>query len=250
MSGLQIAGIAGLPEIVPGTDLASVIHAASAASGTPLADGDVLVVTSKIVSQAEGRTVELSDVVPSPFAVEWSAQWDKDAAVTEIVLREAKRVVRQIGPILITETHHGFVCANSGVDQSSSGAHGRAVLLPVDPDASARRIRDGLKALGVEVAVIISDTFGRAWREGQTDIAIGVAGIQPILSYIGQVDPHGHEFRVQALCVADELAGAAELVKGNLSRVPVALIRGYEWEADDTATIAPVLRDQTRDLFR
>ncbi|MBU6315919.1 MAG: coenzyme F420-0:L-glutamate ligase, partial [Acidobacteria bacterium] len=129
MSGLQIAGIAGLPEIVPGTDLASVIHAASAASGTPLADGDVLVVTSKIVSKAEGRTVELSDVVPSPFAVEWSAQWEKDAAVTEIVLREAKRVVRQIGPILITETHHGFVCANSGVDQSSSGAHGRAVLL-------------------------------------------------------------------------------------------------------------------------
>lgn len=250
MSGLQVVGVAGLPEIVPGTDLATVIHAAAAAEGTPLLDGDVLVVTSKIVSKAEGRTVELADVVPSPFAVEWSAQWDKDAAVTEIVLREAKRVVRQIGPILITETHHGFVCANSGVDQSSSGAHGRAVLLPVDPDASARAIRAGLKALGADVAVIISDTFGRAWREGQTDIAIGVAGIQPILSYIGQVDPHGHEFRVQALCVADELAGAAELVKGNLSRVPVAMVRGYGWEPDDTATIAPVLRDQTRDLFR
>lgn len=250
MSGLQVVGVAGLPEIVPGTDLAAVIHAAAAAEGTPLLDGDVLVVTSKIVSKAEGRTVELADVVPSPFAVEWSAQWDKDAAVTEIVLREAKRVVRQIGPILITETHHGFVCANSGVDQSSSGAHGRAVLLPVDPDASARAIRAGLKALGADVAVIISDTFGRAWREGQTDIAIGVAGIQPILSYIGQVDPHGHEFRVQALCVADELAGAAELVKGNLSRVPVAMVRGYGWEPDDTATIAPVLRDQTRDLFR
>jgi coenzyme F420-0:L-glutamate ligase/coenzyme F420-1:gamma-L-glutamate ligase len=250
VSGLQVVGVAGLPEIVPGTDLAAVIHAAAAAEGTPLLDGDVLVVTSKIVSKAEGRTVELADVVPSPFAVEWSAQWDKDAAVTEIVLREAKRVVRQIGPILITETHHGFVCANSGVDQSSSGAHGRAVLLPVDPDASARVIRAGLKALGADVAVIISDTFGRAWREGQTDIAIGVAGIQPILSYIGQVDPHGHEFRVQALCVADELAGAAELVKGNLSRVPVAMVRGYGWEPDDTATIAPVLRDQTRDLFR
>lgn len=250
MSGLHVVGVPGLPEIVPGTDLAEVIHAAAVAVGSPLVDGDVLVVTSKIVSKAEGRTVELDDVVPSPFAVEWSAQWEKDAAVTEIVLREAKRVVRQIGPILITETHHGFVCANSGVDQSSSGAHGRAVLLPVDPDASARAIRSGLKSLGVDVAVIISDTFGRAWREGQTDIAIGVAGIQPILSYIGQVDPHGHEFRVQALCVADELAGAAELVKGNLSRVPVALIRGYQWEADDTATIAPVLRDQTRDLFR
>ena len=250
MTGLQIFGVPGLPEIVEGTDLAAAILASAAAAGTPLADGDVVVVTSKIVSKAEGRTVELDQVVPSPFAVEWSAQWEKDPAVTEIVLRESKRVVRQIGPILITETHHGFVCANSGVDQSSSGAHGRAVLLPVDPDASARAIRSGLKAGGVDVAIIISDTFGRAWREGQTDIAIGVAGIQPILSYIGQVDPHGHEFKVQALCTADELAGAAELVKGNLSRVPVAVIRGYQWEVDESATIAPVLRDQTRDLFR
>ncbi len=250
MTGLQIFGVPGLPEIVEGTDLAAAILASAAAAGTPLADGDVVVVTSKIVSKAEGRTVELDQVVPSPFAVEWSAQWEKDPAVTEIVLRESKRVVRQIGPILITETHHGFVCANSGVDQSSSGAHGRAVLLPVDPDGSARAIRSGLKASGVDVAIIISDTFGRAWREGQTDIAIGVAGIQPILSYIGQVDPHGHEFKVQALCTADELAGAAELVKGNLSRVPVAVIRGYQWEVDESATIAPVLRDQTRDLFR
>jgi coenzyme F420-0:L-glutamate ligase/coenzyme F420-1:gamma-L-glutamate ligase len=251
VTALQVFGLAGLPEIEHGTDLAAAIVAAASVSGTPLVDGDVVVVTSKIVSKAEGRTVELADVVPSPFALEWSQQWDKDAAVTEIVLREAKRVVRQIGPILITETHHGFVCANSGVDQSSSGAHGRAVLLPVDPDASARSIRAGLLALaGIDVAVIISDTFGRAWREGQTDIAIGIAGMQPILSYIGQVDPHGHEFKVQALCTADELAGAAELVKGNLSRVPVAVIRGYEWEADDAATIAPVLRDQSRDLFR
>ncbi|HAP78249.1 MAG TPA: coenzyme F420-0:L-glutamate ligase [Acidimicrobiaceae bacterium] len=247
---LQIAGIAGLPEIEPGTDLAAAILHAASASGNPLVDGDVVVVTSKIVSKAEGRTVELADVQPSPFAHQWAEQWGKDPAVVEIVLLEAKRVVRQIGPILITETHHGFVCANSGVDQSSSGAHGRAVLLPVDPDASARRIRAGFVAAGVNAAVIVSDTFGRAWREGQTDIAIGVAGIQPILSYIGQVDPHGHEFMVQALCTADELAGAAELVKGNLSRVPVAVVRGYQWEPDDTATIAPVLRDQTRDLFR
>ncbi len=247
---LQIAGIAGLPEIEPGTDLGAVVLQAAAAAGTPLVDGDVVVVTSKIVSKAEGRTVELAEIEPSPYALQWSAQWGKDPAVVEVVLREAKRVVRQIGPILITETHHGFVCANSGVDQSSSGAHGRAVLLPVDPDASARSIRAGFLAAGVNAAVIISDTFGRAWREGQTDIAIGVAGIQPILSYIGQVDPHGHEFQVQALCTADELAGAAELVKGNVSRVPVAVIRGYQWEPDDAATIAPVLRDQSRDLFR
>lgn len=250
MSSLQIFGVPGLPEIVEGTDLAAATLDAAAAAGTPLESGDVVVVTSKIVSKAEGRTVELADVQPSPFAAEWSARWEKDPAVTEVVLREAKRVVRQMGPILITETRHGFVCANSGVDQSSSGAHGRLVLLPVDPDASARRIRAGLLAAGVDAAVIVSDTFGRAWREGQTDIAIGIAGMQPILSYIGQFDPHGHEFKVQAICTADELAGAAELVKGNVSRVPVAVVRGHRWEVDESATIAPVLRDQSRDLFR
>ncbi len=250
MTSLQIFGVGGLPEIEPGADLAGSILRAAADGGQPLVDGDVVVVTSKIVSKAEGRTAELADVEPSQFAREWSAQWGKDPAVTELVLRESKRVVRQLGPVLITETHHGFVCANSGIDQSSSGAHGRAVLLPLDSDDSARRIRAGFASAGVNAAVIISDTFGRAWREGQTDIAIGIAGLQPILSYIGQVDPHGHEFMVQALCTADELAGAAELVKGNLSRVPVAVIRGYTWEQDDMATMAPVLRDQSRDLFR
>ena len=250
VTGLQIFGVPGIAEIVEGTDLAATIASAAAGGGVPLADADIVVVTSKIVSKAEGRTVELAEVVPSRFAVEWSATWDKDPAVIEVVLREAKRIVRQLGPVLITETHHGLVCANSGVDQSSSGANGRLVLLPSDPDASARRIRAGLAAIGVDVAVIISDTFGRAWREGQTDIAIGIAGMQPIHSYIGQFDPHGHEFKVQAVCIADELAGAAELVKGNISRMPVGVIRGHPWEVDDTATIAPVLRDQSRDLFR
>lgn len=250
MTSVQVLGVPGIPEIVEGTDLATTIADAAAAAGTALADGDIIVVTSKIVSKAEGRVIELADVEPSPFAIQWSIEWEKDPAVTEVVLREAKRIVRQVGPVLITETHHGFVCANSGVDQSSSGAHGRLVVLPVDPDASARRIRADLARHGFDVAVIISDTFGRAWREGQTDIAIGIAGMQPIYSYIGQFDPHGHEFKVQAVCLADELAGAAELVKGNISRMPVGLIRGYVWEADDTATIAPVLRDQSRDLFR
>ena len=250
MSGLQIFAVPGLPEFVEGLALATTIADAAAAAAMPLEDGDIVVVTSKIVSKVEGRIVELADVDPSPFAIEWSAKWDKDAAVTEVVLREAQRVVRQSGPVLITETRHGFVCANSGVDQSSSGGHGRLVLLPSDPDASARGIRAGLTELGIDAAVIISDTFGRAWREGQTDIAIGIAGMQPIHSYIGQFDPHGHEFRVQAVCLADELAGAAELVKGNISRMPVGVIRGYPWLADDSATIAPVLRDQSRDLFR
>ncbi len=250
MSGLQIFGIPGLPEIEPGADLATLAINAAESAQAALQSGDVLVVTSKIVSKAEGRIVALDTVEPSAFAVSWSKPWGKDPALTEVVLREAKRVVRQVGPILITETHHGFVCANSGVDLSSSGAQGRALLLPLDSDDTARRIRATLKASGLDVAVIISDTFGRAWREGQTDIAIGIAGMQPILSYIGQLDPHGHEFRVQALCTADQLAGAAELVKGNVSRIPIAVIRGYSWEPDDTATIAPVLRDQSRDLFR
>jgi coenzyme F420-0:L-glutamate ligase / coenzyme F420-1:gamma-L-glutamate ligase len=247
---LTIFGVPGLPEIAAGTDLATAIIEAAAAAGSALQSGDVVVVTSKIVSKAEGRSLELADVQPSEFAIAWSQQWDKDPALIEVVLRESKRIVRQLGPVLITETHHGFVCANSGVDQSSSGAHGRVVLLPEDPDASARRIRSGLLAAGIDAAVIVSDTFGRAWREGQTDIAIGVAGIEPIFSYIGQVDPHGHEFKVQAICTADELAGAAELMKGNVSRVPVAVIRGFDWERSEDATIAPVLRDQTRDLFR
>jgi coenzyme F420-0:L-glutamate ligase / coenzyme F420-1:gamma-L-glutamate ligase len=248
--GLQVFGVPGLPEIEAGCDLAALIADTAAAAGHPLLDGDVVVVTSKIVSKAEGRTLELASIEPSPFAVEWSAKWDKDAAVTEVVLREAVRIVRQLGPVLITETHHGFVCANSGVDQSSSGAKGRVVLLPTDPDASARQIRAGLAGRGIDAAVIVSDTFGRAWREGQTDVAIGIAGMQPIVSYIGQFDPHGHEFKVQAMCVADQLASAAELVKGNISRLPVGVIRGYPWTRDDAATIAPVLRESSRDLFR
>jgi len=250
MPGLQVFGIPGLPEVENGADLGALILDAAAAAGTPLENGDVVVVTSKIVSKAEGQTVELADVEVSPFARQYAERMEKDPAIVELVLRQSKRVVRQVGPILITETHHGFICANAGVDQSSSGAHGRAVLLPADPDASCRGIRATFAARGVDAAVIVSDTFGRPWREAQTDIAIGIAGMDPVFSYIGQVDPHGHEFRVQALCVADELAGAAELVKGNLSRVPVAVIRGYAWERNDDASMRSIIRDSERDLFR
>jgi len=250
MTHLSIFGVVGLPEIEAGADLAEMIHAAATDQGDPLVDGDVVLVTSKIVSKAEGCTVELDDVEPSEFATRWSAKWDKDPRVTEVVLRESKRVIRQIGPVLITETHHGFCCANSGVDQSSSGAHGRILTLPVDPDATSRAHRTRFAELGVDVAVIMTDTFGRPWREGQTDIAIGIAGMNPLYSYIGQEDPHGHEFRVQEICTADELAAAGELVKGNTSRVPVAVVRGVEWERDDEASMAPVLRDSERDLFR
>jgi len=245
VAALQIMGVDGLPEIVGGDDLAAMIT-----GGADLVDGDVVVITSKVVSKAEGAVVELGSVMPSALAISFAERWDKDARVVEVVLQQASRIVRMIGPVLITETHHGFVCANSGVDQSSSGAAGRVVVLPVDPDASARRFRRRFAALGVDVAVIISDTFGRPWREGQTDVAIGVAGLAPTVSYVGQRDPHGHEFRVQEICVADELAGAAELVKGNTSRVPVAVVRGVVWERDDDATATSLIRDAKLDLFR
>jgi len=250
MTGLQVFGVPGLPEIEAGSDLGGLILTAAAESGSPLASDDVVVVTSKIVSKAEGRTVELADVDVSPFARQYAEKYEKDPAVIELVLRESRRIVRQVGPVLITETRHGFVCANAGIDQSSSGAHGRAVLLPVDPDASARNIRARFLQDGIDAAVIVSDTFGRPWREAQTDVAIGVAGMNPVVSYIGQVDPHGHEFRVQALCAADELAGAAELVKGNVSRIPVAVIRGFAWEKDEAATMQTIIRDSQLDLFR
>ncbi len=242
---LTIAPVEGLPEINPGDDIAAMV-----ADRFELRDGDIVVITSKIVSKAEGCSIELAEVQPSRFAVEWGERWEKDARVVEIVLRESVRIVRMIGPVLITETRHGFVCANSGVDQSSSGAHDRALTLPVDPDGSARRARQTFRQHGVDVAVVITDTFGRPWREGQTDIAVGVAGINPLLSYIGQTDPHGHQFRVQEICVTDEIAAAAELVKGNTSRVPVAVVRGYPWAPDETATMGPVIRDSSRDLFR
>lgn len=250
MASIEIFGVEGLPEIAPGDDLGAMIHEASNAAGRPLSDDDVVVVGSKIVSKAEGCAIELVDIEPSAFARAWSERWEKDPRVVEVVLRQSRRIVRQIGPVLITETHHGFVCANSGVDQSSSGAAGRVLVLPSDPDASARGIRARLGELGADVAIVISDTFGRPWREGQTDIAIGVAGIDPLLGYQGQFDPHGHEFRVQELCVADELAAAAELVKGNTSRVPVGVVRGYPWERDDDASMRPVIRDSAGDLFR
>jgi coenzyme F420-0:L-glutamate ligase/coenzyme F420-1:gamma-L-glutamate ligase len=247
---LTIFGVPGLPEIEAGSDLAGMIAGAAAGAGDPLADGDVVVITSKVVSKAEGRTLDLATIEPSPFAKEYAEKWEKDPRVVELVLRESRRIVRQLGPVLITETRHGFICANAGVDQSSSGGHDRAVLLPLDPDASARGFRARFGALGLNVAVIVSDTFGRPWREAQTDVAIGLAGMSPVVSYIGQVDPHGHEFRVQALCAADEMAAAAELVKGNISRVPVGVIRGFPWEVDEGATMQSIIRDSTNDLFR
>jgi coenzyme F420-0:L-glutamate ligase/coenzyme F420-1:gamma-L-glutamate ligase len=234
-----------------GDELAVLIADAASAQGTPLETGDCLVVTQKVVSKAEGRLVDLADVTPSPFALRYAEMFEKDARQIEVVLGETKRIVRMEHGVMICETHHGFVCANAGVDASNVEKTGTLCLLPLDPDASARAIRDALRrALGVDVAVIISDTFGRPWREGHLNFAIGLAGIAPLIDYAGQHDPAGYELRVTQMAVVDELAAAAELVHGKLARVPVAIIRGAEYQrADDVAT-SSLIRDAAKDLFR
>ena len=247
---LSIFGVQGLPEICEGDDLAKLVVDALFLRNTSLQDGDIVIITSKVVSKSEGRVIDLGTIEPNAFAVRYAQAWDKDPRVVEVVLNESKRIVRQVGPVLITETNHGFVCANSGIDQSSSGAHDRVVLLPEDPDESARTIRRKFRDLGFDTPVIISDTFGRPWRESQVDVAVGIAGMNPVTSYIGEIDPHGHEFLVQSLCVADEIASAAELVKGNISRIPAVVVRGFSYQSDEEATMQDVLRDPQNDLFR
>ena len=248
---VTLISIDGLPEVAESDDLGRLIADACDAQQTSLANGDVVVVTQKIVSKAEGRVVDLRDIEPSTRARDFALTWEKDARAIEVVLREAVRVVRMEGGVLITETRHGFVCANSGVDASNVGRSGDyVVLLPLDSDASARRIRDTLRdATGADVAVIVSDTFGRPWREGALNVAIGCAGIEPLLDYRGDVDSDGRELRSTVIAVADEIAAASELVMHKLHRVPVAVVRGYPYEKGDSG-IRPVIREQGKDLFR
>ena len=246
---LRIIGVAGLPEVRPEGDLAALIVTAVAQQGTGLELGDVVVVTQKVVSKAEGRLVALAEVKPSAEAERLSQETGKDPHLAELILREGVRIVRQREGVVITETRHGFVCANAGIDASNVG-EGMVSLLPEDPDRSAAAIRAGIiQRIGVEVAVIISDTFGRPWREGHTNVAVGVAGMSPFMDYVGQRDPHGYELRVSTLAVADELAGAAELVMGKLSRVPVAIIRGYNYPRG-CGTAREMVRPPERDMFR
>ncbi len=247
---VRIIGLEGIPEVRPGDDLPAQIVDAARAHAVAIQAADVLVVTQKIVSKAEGRIVDLASVTPSPFAERYAAMFEKDPRQIEVVLGETKRIVRMEHGVMICETRHGFVCANAGVDASNVEKTGTVCLLPVDPDASAHRIRDHIKgALGVDVAVIISDTFGRPWREGHVNFAIGVAGIAPLINYAGQYDPAGYELRVTQMAVVDELAAAAELVHGKLARVPVAIIRGVAY--DPTAgTTAELIRPPEKDMFR
>ncbi len=246
---LRVIGLTGLPEIKPGDDLPALIVEAAGRQGTALASGDVVVVTQKIVSKAEARVVPLDSVKPSPEAERLARETGKDPRLAELILRESVRIVRQREGTLITETRHGFVCANAGIDASNVG-EGYVSLLPEDPDRSAAAIGDGIRErAGPEVAVVISDTFGRPWREGHTNVAVGIAGMAPFVDYVGEKDPHGYELRVSSLAVADELAAAAELVMGKLSRVPVAIVRGYRYPPG-CGTAREMVRPPERDLFR
>jgi coenzyme F420-0:L-glutamate ligase/coenzyme F420-1:gamma-L-glutamate ligase len=247
---LRVIGLPGIPIVTPGMDLAALIQQASAAAPLPLQAGDILVVTQKVVSKAEGHMIHLKDVTPSPLATNVARQWGKDPRHVEVVLQQSRRIVKMDRGVLITETHHGFICANAGVDQSNIEGEEVVAVLPPDPDASARAIRQALRErLGFDVAVIISDTFGRPWRHGLVNIAIGLSGIEAIKDYTGQLDAQGYELRVTALAIADELAAAAELVMNKLDNVPVAVIRGYEYPRGE-GSLTQLIRAAERDLFR
>jgi len=248
MRRLSIWPVTGLPEVRAGDDLASMI--VSALATDPLRDRDVVVVAQKVVSKSEGRVVALSTVVPSERAIRMAEEAGKDPRALEVVLRQTRTILRWERGVLIAETHHGFVCANAGVDRSNAGAPDSVVLLPVDPDASAARLRDALRErTGRDVAVLVTDTFGRAWREGHVNVAIGMAGLPALLRYVGQHDPDGYELRVTEIALADEIAGAAEIVMGKLDRHPVAIVRGVETASSDETAQAYV-RPKERDLFR
>jgi coenzyme F420-0:L-glutamate ligase / coenzyme F420-1:gamma-L-glutamate ligase len=247
---VRVIGLQGLPDVTPGIDLAQVIVEAAQAQGLTFIGGDILVVTQKIVSKAEGQLVDLQTVTPSPFALQVAEVQAKDPQIVEVVLRETRRVVKMDQRTIIAETHHGFVCAHAGVDESNVAGEGTVALLPVDADASARRLRHDLRErIGVDLAVIISDTFGRPWREGLVNVAIGVAGLEPLKDYRGLPDTEGRVLKVTTLAVADELASAAELVMGKLDRVPVALIRGYPY-APGEGNARQLVRAPEKDLFR
>lgn len=251
---LRILPIRGIGEITPGADLGSIIYTAMQAQLLHLWSGDILVVTQKIVSKAEGQLVNLDEVTPSAFACTIAEAGKKDARHVEVVLGESKRIVRMDRGVVIAESRHGFICANAGVDESNVNGRQQLALLPVDPDGSADKLRARLQELaGMEpeapFALIITDTWGRPWRNGQINMAIGVAGMEPIVDYKGQHDSYGYEMQVSAIAVADELASAAELVMGKVDRVPVALIRGYAFvPAKGNAKV--LIRDAATDMFR
>jgi len=249
--GVAILPLRGIPEVRNGDDLAAIlVDAAGRAPVEGLRAGDVLVVTHKVVAKAEGRIVDLRTVEPSEFARGVAARWDKDARQIEVVLRESARLVRMDRGVMICETHHGFVLTNAGVDRSNAGALDTVLTLPRDPDESARATRAYIRAhRGVEIPVIVSDTTGRPWREGLTNMAIGVAGLRPLRDERTRVDAHGYVLAATLLAVADELTTAAELVMGKLDGVPAAVVRGYPYEPGE-GTARELIRPAATDMFR
>lgn len=247
---ITITGIEGMPEVAPGDDLAALILEGCASSGITLEQGDVVVVTQKVVSKAEGRLVDLAGVEASPFAAQYAHRWSKDPRHVEVVLRESKRIVRMDRGLIIAETRHGFVCANAGVDASNVPGKAVVCLLPEDPDDSASRIREGIRQrAGLDLAVIISDSFGRAWRNGIINIAIGVSGLRSLRDYRGQRDPYGYLMNATVLAVADELASAAELAMGKVDGCPAAIVRGYPYDKAE-GTAQELVMQPDRDMFR
>ena len=246
---IEVFPIRGLPEVKEGDDIPDLILKGASRSRFKFRSRDIVVVKQKIVSKAEGRLVRLEDVKPGRRAASLAKEQRKDPRLVELILAESVRVVRSGHGVIITETRHGFVCANSGIDQSNVG-DGLAALLPIDPDASARAIRAKLEtATGMRLAVLVTDTFGRPWRRGQTDVAIGCAGISPLLSYAGRKDRFGYALRVTEPAVVDEVAGAAELAVGKLGSVPVAVVRGVSYRTGAEGARGLVI-DPERDLFR
>ena len=245
----RVVGIPGLPEIRQGSGLCGLICGAVRGASLEVLDGDIFVVTQKVVSKDEGRTVRMDSVRPSRLAHRWAGELDKDPALVEIILGQSRRIVRMDQGRLIVETHHGFVCANAGVDQSNTAA-GEVTLLPEDPDASARRLRSCLEqSFGTRLAVIVSDTFGRPWREGLVNVAIGVAGLTPLMDYRGGLDSAGRPLEATAMAWADELAGAAEPVMGKTRGIPVAIVRGLTYPAAE-GSARSLIRTPDKDLFR
>lgn len=245
--GIRVLPVLGMPEVRPGDDLPALV--AGATDGL-LRPGDVVVVTHKVMSKAEGRLVDLRAIEPSALAKDFADRYDKDPRQIEVVLRESKRIVKMDRGVIISETRHGFVCANAGVDASNVPGEDVVCLLPLDPDASAARVRDALVArLGADLAVVVSDSFGRPWRDGITDVAIGVAGMEPLADYQGELDPHGYPLSASVLAVADELAAAAELVMGKTAGVPAAIVRNYPY-SPGSGTGKDLIMGPERDLFR
>ncbi|MFN0124184.1 MAG: coenzyme F420-0:L-glutamate ligase [Blastocatellia bacterium] len=250
MSHIQLSGIPDIPEISPGDDLAALILASVASHGIGIQAGDVFVVAQKVISKAEGRLVRLADIEPSALARQIAAPRGGDPRFVEIVLRESKAIVRMNDRLLITETHHGFICANAGVDRSNVADAQTVALLPVDPDDSARRLAAALtQSLGCQLAVIITDTFGRPWREGLTNVAIGVAGISPVEDFRDQPDDFGRTMKATVLATADEIAAASGLIMRKTRRQPVVLVRGVQADMREGAA-AELIRHRTDDLFR